>query len=268
MKKIFLTTTSLIILSSAAAAADLPTKKAPLAPPPPTWTGFYAGLNLGGGWGADSGYSNVWQVIPINASSATLYNITAPNYVKGGVLGGGQIGYNYQLSPMFVVGAEADIQGSTMGSGGSNQYALLTTITQTNNNASLGYIVGPTGGQKSIPWFGTVRGRVGVTPMSNLLIYGTAGFGYGSVQYSSGGAQSTTQVGWSAGGGVEWMFMRNWSAKAEYLYMNIAGQNTDPWGVTGAQVTNINNNTRWNLVRAGVNYHFNLDEPAPINAKY
>jgi len=266
MNKIFLATTSLLLLASAASAADLATKKAPPAPSPaPLWTGFYAGLNLGGGWGASGGNSNVWNSSPVTGGNNAVINFTAPNNINGGVVGGGQIGYNHQLSSMFVVGAEADFQGTTMGSGSSNnQYALLATVYR--NQGAL--VVGPAGGSKTIPWFGTVRGRIGITPIPSLFIYGTGGFAYASVQYSSGFEQSTTQVGWTAGGGVEWMFMPNWSAKAEYLYSDISGQNSNPWGNYGTSLTNINNNTRWNTVRAGVNYHFNFDEPAKVVAKY
>ena len=263
MKKILLTSASLLFLVTSASAADLATKKAPPAPSPaPLWTGFYAGVNVGGGWGANSGNANVWNTDVVNGG---ITNFVAPNNVSGGVLGGGQIGYNHQLSSLFVVGAEADFQGTTMGSGGSNgQNALLVNI----NNNKVNTVFGPAGGGKSIPWFGTVRGRVGVTPMQTILLYGTAGFTYASVQYSAGYEQSTTQVGWTAGGGVEWMFMPNWSAKAEYLYANVSGQNSNPWGQNGTQLSNINNNTRWNTVRAGVNYHFNFSDPAPIVAKY
>ncbi len=263
MKKLILTTASLLALAASASAADLPTKKAPpVASPAPMWTGFYAGLNVGGGWGANGGNSSVWNTDIVNGG---ITNFRAPNSVGGGVLGGGQVGFNYQLSPMFVVGAEADFQGSTLGSSGGNQYGYLTNISTGGQVTS---VLGTLGGNKSIPWFGTVRGRIGVTPIQTLFLYGTAGFAYANVQYNSGYQQSTTQVGWTAGGGAEWMLMPNWSAKAEYLYTNVSGQNSNPWGQTGAQLTNINNNTRWNLVRAGVNYHFNFDNGAPVIAKY
>jgi outer membrane immunogenic protein len=263
MKKIFLTTASIFVLAGVATAADLATKKGPpAAPAAPMWTGFYAGLNLGGGWGANSGYSSVWNTDIVNGGYTNFYS---PNNISGGILGGGQVGYNHQLSSLFVVGAEADIQGSTMGSGGNgNQYAALVNI----NSNVVKTVIGPAGGNKSIPWFGTVRGRIGVTPIQSVFLYGTAGFAYASVQYNSGYQQSTTQVGWTAGGGAEWMFMPNWSAKAEYLYANVSGQNSNPWGNTGTQLTNINNNTRWNTVRAGVNYHFNFDNGLPAIAKY
>jgi outer membrane immunogenic protein len=92
-------------------------------------------------------------------------------------------------------------------------------------------------------FLGTVRGRLGYLAMPNLLVYGTGGLAYGNVTYSvdlaqygysSAGAttqaafananNSAVQVGWTAGGGAEWMFMQNWSAKVEYLYYDLGSR--------------------------------------------
>ncbi|MCQ4190607.1 outer membrane protein [Methylocystis suflitae] len=146
-------------ISVGAQAADLPSHKSSPPPyliaPPPLWTGFYVGANLGGG---------------------------VPNRGAGGVIGGGQLGYNHQFSPLFVAGLETDIQGSSM---------------------------------SGVHWFGTVRARLGTTIVSpKLLVYGTGGFAYGG---SSGAG-----AGWTAGGGVEWAFAPKWSAKVEYLYVRLS----------------------------------------------
>jgi outer membrane immunogenic protein len=238
MKKL-LSAASLIALAlsaGSALAADLPYRKEEpvyVAPPPPavTWNGVYAGANIGGGWGAGSGNSNYWNVFGLNGG--------VTNHLGGGVLGGLQVGYNYSLTPLFLVGLETDFQGTSMpaftGAGG-------------------------------LDWFGTLRGRVGVTIMPTLLIYGTGGFAYG--EFRSGVTQSDAiQTGWTAGGGVEWMFMPNWSAKLEYLYSDISGGDVNGFNA-GFGINNVNNHTRWNTVRAGVNYHFNLGAPAPVLAKY
>ncbi|BDV32702.1 MULTISPECIES: outer membrane protein [Methylocystis] len=234
------------LAAGAAQAADLPSRKAPppvFVPPPPvlTWTGFYAGLNIGGGW-QDSSSSNVAN-----------WGWNSGNGGSGGVVGGGQIGYNYQLSPLFVVGLETDFQGTSIGSGGGN---------------------GWWGGadRARINWFGTVRGRVGFNfpGYSQFLVYGTGGFAYGEVQRNSWWNQySTVQTGWTAGGGVEWQFLPNWSAKAEYLYTDISGSNQNAFFNPGWGLNNVNNHTRFHTVRAGVNYHFNFGgAPAPVLAKY
>ena len=237
MKKL-LSAASLIALAlsaGSALAADLPCRKdVPVyVPPPPaaTWTGVYAGADLGGGWGAGSGNSNYWNVYGLNGG--------VTNNLGGGVVGGGQVGYNYSLTPLFLVGLETDFQGTSM--------PAFT-------------------GNGGLDWFGTVRGRVGVTIMPTLLIYGTGGFAYG--EFRGGVTQSSAiQTGWTAGGGVEWMFMPNWSAKLEYLYSDISGGDVNAFNA-GIGINNVNNHTRWNTVRAGVSYHFNLGAPAPVLAKY
>jgi outer membrane immunogenic protein len=228
--------TALALSAGSALAADLPYRKdqpvyVPPPPPPATWTGLYAGANIGGGWGAGSGNSNFWNVFGLNGG--------VTNHLGGGVLGGLQVGYNYSLTPLFLVGLETDFQGTSM--------PAFT-------------------GNGGLDWFGTLRGRVGVTIMPTLLIYGTGGFAYG--EFRSGVTQSSAiQTGWTAGGGVEWMFMPNWSAKLEYLYSDISGGNVNGFNA-GIGINNVNNHTRWNTVRAGVSYHFNLGAPAPVVAKY
>ncbi len=249
MKKVLLPLIFLAASLSSALAADLPSRKgAPAyAPPPPvmSWTGFYAGLSLGGGWGAGNGNSNYWNL--------NGWNGGVTNNISGGIIGGGQVGYNYQITPMFLVGAEADFQGTSMG-GGAQQSWLLYNGMGVNQSTS-------------IPWFGSVRGRLGVTIMPTLLVYATGGFAYGDTQRNGGAIgwnyNSATQTGWTAGGGAEWMFMPNWSAKAEYLYTDLSGGNMNEYGWNaGVGLNNVNNHSRWNTVRAGVNYHFNLG-PTP-----
>jgi outer membrane immunogenic protein len=117
--------------------------------------------------------------------------------------------------------------------------------------------------------FGTVRGRAGLTVLPTLVLYGTGGFAYANVSRNGGGyTTSMTQTGWTAGGGAEWMFLPNWSAKAEYLYTDVSGGNTNSYGGNwGIGLNNVNNHTRYNTVRAGVNYHFNWGA-APVAAKY
>ncbi len=270
MKKLLITSAMLSILATSASAADLPSRKTavlPPPPPPPMWTGFYGGLNLGGGFGAGGGNSNVWNLDGMNGG---VTNNIGGNGGSGGVIGGVQIGYNYQLNNITlgkigaVIGAEADFQGTSMGGGNGPYYGYLIN----NNNNVISYVPGWVGSGVNIPWFGTVRGRVGLTITPAIMIYGTGGFAYADVQRNGGwNRNSATQTGWTAGGGVEWMFMPNWSAKAEYLYTDVSGGNTNTWNNWGTNLNNVNNHTRWNTVRAGVNYHFNWGA-APVVAKY
>ncbi len=222
---------ALALSAGSALAADLPSRKdAPVyVPPAPMigWGGLYGGANIGAGW--DSRGANNW-----NGNGNTV-----------GVLGGPQVGYNFALSRMFILGVETDFQATSM-----------------TFNAS----------GANLDWFGTVRGRAGIAIVPSLLIYGTGGFAYGQVTNNLI-EDVTIKTGWTAGGGVEWMFLPNWSVKAEYLYSDISGSNNGYIGNgfvgnNGFVGGNWHNHERWNTVRAGLNYHFNWGDPAPVVAKY
>src|SRR5580700_9800450 len=139
-----------------------------------------------------------------------------------GFVGGAQAGYNWQTGP-WVFGAEGDLQAT----GASDTFAPW---------------------KFSNPWFGTVRGRAGYA-LNNILFYGTAGLAFGELQGQTFGlTESHTNAGWTVGLGAEVGLARNWSAKVEYLYVDLNDSN---FVITGAQ-----NGYRFGLVRAGVNYHF------------
>jgi outer membrane immunogenic protein len=224
--------------AGAAVAADLPSRKGPppvFVPPPPTftWTGAYVGLNLGGGWLNNN--DSVWG----RGSNGA------------GVVGGGQLGYNYQFSPLFVAGVETDIQGSSIGSGGNTNFAPF-------------WVPG-----RRVNWFGTLRGRLGISVFDpHLLFYGTGGLAYGGVTAGYFGGYNNVNVGWTAGAGVEWAFMPNWSAKVEYLYTDMSNSNNNWWTSQILGVLPQRGHTRFNTVRAGVNYHFNFGGGAPVYARY
>jgi outer membrane immunogenic protein len=312
MKKLALTAAALALTAGSALAADLPSRKAPMAPPPPPpppmWTGFYVGLNAGGTWAnsnqqyiavgpvANSGPATYFGTFDPVASAAFASAASASGSnsgSNGGFIGGGQIGYNWQFMGSFVAGLEADIQGiASSGNGGGSTIRAVPVVSDPNPAGST--FVGTTAARGNLQYLGTVRGRLGWLAMPTLLLYGTGGLAYGGVSLNTGtmvynsaylgttpginpsfgGVNfSNTQVGWTAGGGVEWMFMPNWSVKAEYLYydlgtvtQNFAMPYSDTFGtaVFGGQArARVNGN----IVRAGVNYHFNWGA-APVVAKY
>ncbi|MGJ0507425.1 MAG: outer membrane protein [Methylocystis sp.] len=290
--------------ASSAFAADLPSRKAPpVLPPPPvlTWTGFYAGLNAGGTWSNNNTATfgavglvddPIWLPGGPFALSATG---VATGNSGAGFIGGGQIGYNYQFGSSFLVGFETDIQG-VAGTSGTAQAVGVAVNTVTFDPVSTPTTV--TRVNRRMDYFGTVRGRLGWLVTPTLLVYGTGGFAYGgfslsAAQYSfdpSGlygtgfGATSfnRTATGWTAGGGVEWMFWPNWSAKVEYLYYDLGHASSTLSPVSGLDqtvfaapgtlgfmnVTRVSTRLSGNIVRAGVNYHFNWGAPAPVLAKY
>jgi outer membrane immunogenic protein len=241
------------VTAGSALAADLPSRKGPppaYLPPPPlmTWTGFYVGLNAGGVWSANgSNPNNLAPYTNTVAGGVVFLPGSTGGSNAGGFVGGGQIGYNYQLNSI-VVGAEADFQGTTM-SGSAAPWAVYPAAAPA---GSLWWPLAPAGANVALNWFGTVRGRAGFLFTPTLLVYGTAGFAYGGV-YNSFTGGSNTRTGWTAGGGVEWMFLPNWSAKGEYLFTDLdAGGVQNWWGQAG-----VRRHPEFHTVRAGVNYHFN-----------
>lgn len=139
-----------------------------------------------------------------------------------GFVGGGQAGYNWQFG-RFVFGAETDIQLS----GAEDTFAAYKFAN---------------------PWFGTLRGRGGIA-LDNVLLYGTAGLAYGGGRLDFAGLrESQTHVGWTAGLGIEVAFTPHWSAKAEYLYVDL--------GKEDYVLTGLSEGIHSNVLRFGVNYRF------------
>lgn len=329
--RIFLLAVSLVSLTVASSfAADLPSRKAPppaFVPPPPMWTGFYAGLNVGYGWGASATagtFASAYDPWAANNNAAfgqyyaqsvggiAQANSGFANVNQNGVVGGGQIGYNYQWGASFVFGFEADMQGSDIrgrgGYSGAGSDSLIFSLAapptyeplEARNTIGIGSV------HAGVDWFGTARGRFGYLVTPTMLVYATGGLTYGNAtasavyngisnyidlaavspcgtvgcvyanQYLFGVAHaSNTLVGWNAGGGVEWMFLPNWSVKAEAFYYDLGSMRLngglfaanplgalDPSGtespsIATSSVTQIKFNGV--VARMGVNYHLNWE---------
>jgi outer membrane immunogenic protein len=237
-----------LLATTGAYAADMPVKAAERTLAPVfSWTGFYAGVNLGYGWARTSSSSAV-------AGSTVIATGTYPGTGNlNGINGGGQVGFNYQMGNI-VWGIEADFQGSDQ-----------------KQTTTLGCGVGCTVSEEDrLRSFGTVRGRVGVAAWDRGLLYFTGGWAWmnanSRVTATSGAATATlidmsaSKGGWTIGGGGEWMFAPNWSTKLEYLYMradNVTATGTIPavlGGGTIASSSRIENS----VVRLGLNYHFGV----------
>ncbi|MGO8944112.1 MAG: outer membrane protein [Syntrophobacteraceae bacterium] len=234
----FLSLACVLVFSQNALAAE--------SAPSFNWTGFYAGIHLGYGQG-DGVTTSAWET-----------NIGLPGFTLSphpqGIVGGVQAGYNWQCG-CFVYGIEADFSGSGMsGSSSISPYP--------------GYGTGTAGtAYENINWYGTLRPRVGYTVQPNVLIYATGGLAYGDVSYSANASGpinafpasvSTTNVGWTLGGGVEYAVCKNWTIKAEYLYMDLGSESAV---VASIPPVNSNHNiydwqTTANIFQLGVNYKF------------
>ncbi|RYE35240.1 MAG: porin family protein [Hyphomicrobiales bacterium] len=216
MKKYLLASVAALglVAAGAASAADLPSRKGPIAAPvymaPAfSWTGFYVGGNAGYGWGNvnANGFANVGDL--------------------DGFVGGGQVGYNYQMG-QFVLGLEADLQGADLSSG--NNLGLVNVKTE---------------------YFGTVRGRVGVA-FDRFMPYVTGGWAYGNVKTAipalGFSSDRTHTGGFAVGGGLEYAVTNNIIAGVEYLYVDLGEKN-----IAGAG-TKVG--TDFSVVRARLSYKF------------
>jgi outer membrane immunogenic protein len=210
-----------LMSAQCAVAADLSVAPLYKAPPPAiapayNWSGFYLGINGGGGWG----HSN--------------WDTSSDRIGLSGGLVGGTAGYNWQLGSA-VLGVEGDIDWANLK--GTNASTLC-----------------PAGCSTSDTWLSTVRGRAGYA-FGGVLPYVTGGLAMGDVRATTLGfaGASNTSAGWTAGGGIEFALPGNWSAKAEYLYVDLGKFNCGT-ACNGLPTDNVSMHD--NIVRAGVNYRF------------
>jgi outer membrane immunogenic protein len=199
-------------------ARELPPPRAPVLVPFFTWNGFYVGINAGYGFG-HSKWTN------------TVTGVSPGNFDMSGALVGGTAGYNLQLGG-WLLGIEGDIGWSNI-KGSTTTNCIGTCETSSN-------------------WLGTARGRFGYA-FDRFLPYVTGGAAFGDIKGTSGGSFSKTAVGWTAGGGIEYAFLYNWSAKVEYLYADL-GKATCSSACSGGNPIDVTYSAQ--IVRGGLNYKF------------
>jgi opacity protein-like surface antigen len=269
------------------------TKGPPALPAPrPQWSGFYAGLNAGVGFGGNNAmnYANHPLGPGFDPGLALLWN---GNFGESNAafVGGGQAGFNYQLGRRVVAGVETDIQGAAGGSGATSSNGATPSIAVPGN-----FLLGNLAASQKLDFLGTARARIGYLVTPSGLFYATGGLAYGhatlnaaseilnaapnaAIASVSGGSSyfSDMRVGWSVGGGFEWMFLPNWSAKAEYLRYDLGSFSAPtplatvavPSGaISNSAFTNIHGRVNGQIVRAGLNYHFDWSAPEAVAARY
>jgi outer membrane immunogenic protein len=261
-------------VSASAFAADLSPAtapvytKAPAAPPAWTWTGVYVGGNAGWVKEHASGTSDFLNTA-IGGAFATDPQLDSPS--GSSFIGGGQLGYNWQVNQYLVLGAEGDWDWL------NTKYSFcrqtdIGSLACTDNSRGFETI----GSQAN--WLATSRGRLGMTvpAFSNVMVYGTGGLAWGSIKTTEslsclvGGcatsslllaaSSSVTQnkTGWVAGAGVEGMLTPNWSIKAEWLHVDLGTLSNTfvTAGTVGTQSVFWSRDERFDMVRLGVNYRW------------
>lgn len=278
---------------ASAAAADL-AERAPTPVPVFTWTGVYAGLNAGYGFGAREALSNraaftTLQGAPLSPPPVFVVNngvrVGGPpqieNVSRRGFLGGGQIGYNYQITPGsgFVVGVEADLQYADMSRGGSGRILDFTGVAAT---PVFLFVQNQKTRRSGLDYFGTARLRVGYA-FDRLLVFATGGLAYGNTDRGGGStvlvnaafpivpvsqpARDHVNAGYVLGAGVEYAFTEKVSAKAEGLYVSIPKNRSselevfalNPVGASPPASPLANSSsgrTAFGVLRTGLNYRF------------
>jgi opacity protein-like surface antigen len=228
-------------------------------------------LNGGGAWSSPTSNILAWPVGAAAASPAVAASVTPMDRSNrlAGFIGGVQIGVNWKFAGSFLAGAEADLHGASGNTDGKWQ----TTIAQGGGNSFVTY----TQRNATLNYLGTIRGRLGYLVTPTLAVYGTGGMAYGGVTSNTAiftraiaGTNQTfvnpvyfdALIGWTAGGGVEWTFMPNWSVKIDYLRYDLGNATASAIATqpNGFYAYGASTSTRFNgnLIHAGVNRHFDL----------
>jgi outer membrane immunogenic protein len=270
-----------LVITAQANAADIYApapggyKDIPVIVPPPVWTGFYAGVNLGAAWSELNIGRNEFFPTTIGAPPVCTFSSSGVSNCFGGdhqnstnAFGGGQFGYNWQGWGNFVAGFEVDLEGV----GGNNGHSFIGF-----NPGSAQALVVST--KENGGFAGDVTGRLGYT-WGNWMLYAKGGFAWFNPELSARATlfdttkgvplgtignfdNNNTLTGWTVGGGVEWLLNPNWSVKVEYLFYDF-GVNNNNWNATFCSGGACSPFASWrvfdhdlqvNTVKLGVNYH-------------
>ena len=235
------------ILAGPAVAADMPMQYPPLAPPPFTWTGCYAGAQASGGWGQKN-------LSDTNGILAPTPPVTGINLSISGWVVGGQIGCDYQFAPSWVVGIEGEASGGNIGG---------------NTNAALPAVPGDVVNfNVRTDFLASITGRVGYA-WDRWLFYTKGGVAWAGDNYGAADILGTfgfqgaeTRIGWTAGAGVEWALWNNWAVKLEYDYYGFGTRSvTFVDNTISGIIGNVDIKQNIQVVKLGVNFHVWADGP-------
>jgi len=248
--------------SGLAFAADIAVKAPP--PPPaevPLWTGFYIGGNAGYGWGVNTS-NTLFNTDPTDLGLTALLNATGPAFLDlkpKGFIGGGQIGYDWQVS-FWVFGVVADFQVADITASRSATVTSPGGVPALTTTGAL---------SEKLDFLGTVRARAGFA-VGNWLFYGSGGYAYGNVQSSlnvavpgfpffSSGNLTENRSGWAAGGGINYAVTPHWIIGADYIHYDLDRTTVTSVNLpvtTPATTISASQVVAGNILRAVVNYKF------------
>jgi outer membrane immunogenic protein len=247
---------------TSAVAADLPVRPAP--PPAPifSWTGFYFGPHIGGGWANGDAQS-------VSSPEPGFFDPFRSDLKGTGVVAGGQVGFNWQLASNWVIGFEGDISGTTI-----DDSATQNTAT------TLGIPLIPASSltlTRNINWLASARGRIGVS-WDRALLYFTGGVAWAGITFQADlhrpilpdifvVSVGDTRTGWVIGGGLEYAFENtNWTMRGEFLHYQFDGFRVEAPSFNGFTAQDTLGNFNVNVVRVGFNYKYG-DQPR-VAARY
>jgi outer membrane immunogenic protein len=261
---------------SAAFAADLPSRAPPpvYLPPVPifTWTGFYIGGQVGGAWGTGGNHFHAFD-----PDTGTFVDTSLGGGNPSGVIGGGHVGFNYQIpgwnwfsSSGVVIGVEGTVDGTSL--------SKTTVVTFPGDFGG-----GTLSAHTSADIQGSIRGRLGIA-WDRILIYGTGGVAFAGVNsdltlsgvdttvvpfvpFFASRSRSNSRTGWTVGGGIEYALSNNWSIGAEYRFSDFGTINRGTVFPEGG-FFNGHRRLEENQVQARFTYKFETYTPPPIVAKY
>ena len=283
MRVLLGTVAALVIGASSAMAADLPVKARPMPVEVWNWTGFYIGGNVGYSWGRSRSDVTFFNPVTGLAIVPPAGSTTQSSFNLDGFIAGGQAGYNWQSSSNWMWGLEGDLQWSRE-RGSTAFLCAATPIIGGVCVPGLTFLpAGVTGTNvaidQRIEWFGTLRGRAGMLFSPSVYAYVTGGFAFGSIKtdmtiagvtpngtpVAAGVSSSTTRAGWTVGAGLEALFARDWSAKAEYLFIDLGSVSSTVALASPQIAATVNSRVTDHVFRVGINYHFLA---GPVVARY
>ncbi len=281
MNKLLLTLAASVLAGAASHAADLPVRKGPpvvpvVVVPAPIWTGAFIGGSIGGAFGGNPGNEisgkNLYCIDTFCTSPTTPVSVVSgASSQSNSFVGGPQIGYNYQMSPDFVMGGVLDFM--WLNRSGSSSYSDSSTGRSWTETRSF------TDSFKQ-SWLATARLRVGPT-FDQFWLYATGGVALGDLKSSSSsttiwtsnggplvaasgfGSTSGAAWGWTIGAGGEYKFSPNLSLFAEYLYYSLdksydvtVATNPAVTGTTTSATYRVKAQGDGHLIKLGLNYAF------------